>query len=93
MYIFIREKLDELPKAQDLSPYIELAETVQYLKNGVSQYGAFKRMLYIEFFNFVNRPNIFRDIDKLKRANELHVQLLVDINFSYRRYEDKTDRE
>lgn len=60
--------------AKDLSSFIELAETVRYLDSEF--FNKFKYQLYHDFFKFANRPEILKDIEKLKRANQLNVQLL-----------------
>lgn len=82
LFFLFRAKSVELTKTTDLSLFIVLAETVQRFDYGYFKYsGIFKVKLYTDFFKFANRPEILQDIDKLKRANQLHVQLLVDMNY------------
>lgn len=73
-----RSKLTELKFKKDLNGWIELANLVRCI-NGESLNG-FRKKLYKSFFEFASEPEIFsiKNIEKLKTANELHIQIVTE---------------
>lgn len=63
-----------MDQAKDLNDFIKLANVVRSLDT--TSLDKFRKKLYIAFYKFANRKEVFNDVKALQKAHKLHSKIV-----------------